>query len=512
MPLLSMEDISISFYGTYANDHVDLNVEPNEIHALLGENGAGKTTLMNVLFGIYRPDSGRIVWDGKETRFSSPQEAISAGIGMVHQHFSLVNAATVLDNILLGSSGLPLFIPRKQLRQRVVALSEKYGLKVDPDARVGDLSIGEKQRVEILKALYRDIRLLILDEPTAVLTPGESEQLFSVLRLLKAGGFSVILITHRMNEIMGNADRVTVLRSGKCVGTRVTKETTESELTSMMVGRELYRPESDEASAPGGALLELKDMAVFRSGRKRPALEDVNLTVRAGEIVGIAGVEGNGQKELAEAIVGIRRRRVKGTIRLDGMDLTGTNVSTRARLGMAYVPDDRQHDALVTAMDVGDNLLLHSYRSKKFSRGWLLRKNAINQSAKAAIETYSIRTTGNLGARSPVRLLSGGNQQKIVLAREITESARFIVASQPTRGLDISASAFVHQKLLEQRALGKGVLLISADLDEIMRLSDRVAVLYNGRIVGIMDKKDATIERLGLLMGGLEEKAKEAQA
>ena len=502
MPLLSMEDISISFFGAYANHHVDLTVEPNEIHALLGENGAGKTTLMNVLFGIYRPESGRIVWDGKETRFSSPQEAINAGIGMVHQHFSLVNAATVLDNILLGSPDLPAFLPRKQLRRRIVELSERYGLKVDPDARVGDLSIGEKQRVEILKALYRDIRLLILDEPTAVLTPGESEQLFSVLRLLKAGGFSVILITHHMNEIMGHADRVTVLRNGQCAGTRVISEASVQELTSLMVGRGVDAQENPSDSEPGEALLTLSGLSVFRSGRRRPALENVSLEVRAGEIVGIAGVEGNGQKELAEAIAGIRRRRVKGTIVLDGMDLTGTNVSTRTRLGMAYVPDDRQHDALVTAMDVGDNLLLHAYRSKKYSRGRLLRRNVINQSAKAAIETYSIRTTGNLGARSPVRLLSGGNQQKIVIAREITESARFIVASQPTRGLDISASAFVHSKLLEQKALGKGVLLISADLDEIMRLSDRVAVLYNGRIVGIMDKKDATIERLGLLMGG----------
>ena len=511
MALLSMENISISFYGAYANERVNLSVEAGEVHALLGENGAGKTTLMNILFGIYQADSGRILWDGKEVRFSSPQEAIAAGIGMVHQHFSLVNAGTVLDNILLGYDKAPLFLPRRRLRQQVIRLSERYGLKVDPDALVGTLSIGEKQRVEILKALFRDIRLLILDEPTAVLTPGETKQLFQVLSQLKAQGFAVILITHRMSEIMGHADRVTVLRDSRCVGTVNTADTDAKTLSRMMVGRDFTEAVNDESDPIGDPLLTMEHISVFRSGRKRAALEDISLSVRAGEILGIAGVEGNGQKELAEAIVGIRRRRVKGRLRLGSQDLTGTPVLARNQRGMAYVPDDRQHDALVTSMDIGDNLLLHDYGRAPFSKRRVFRRSAVLKNAETAVRDYHIRTAGTLGVHSPVRLLSGGNQQKVVLAREITPRASFIVASQPTRGLDVSASAFVREKLLEQKRLGKGVLLISADLEEILALSDRIAVMYNGRIAGILDKKDATIEKLGLLMGGMTEE-KEAIA
>ena len=506
-----MENICISFYGAYANDHVNLSVEAGEVHALLGENGAGKTTLMNILFGIYRAESGRVLWNGREVCFSSPQEAIRAGIGMVHQHFSLVNAKTVLDNILLGDDRLPLFLPRRKLREQVLALSERYGLKVDPDAVVGDLSIGEKQRVEILKALFRDIKLLILDEPTAVLTPGETKQLFHVLRQLKERGFAVILITHRMSEIMGNADRVTVLRDGKCVGTLPTAGTDPEELSRLMVGRAFEQAANDDSTPIGAPLLSLENVSVFRSGRKRPALEDVTLTVHAGEILGVAGVEGNGQKELAEAIVGIRRRRVRGRIRLQETDLTGTPVLARTRQGVSYVPDDRQHDALVTAMDIGDNLLLHAYGAAPFSRRRVFRRSAILKNAQDAVNAYRIRTAGSLGAKSPVRLLSGGNQQKVVLAREITPAARFIVASQPTRGLDVSASAFVRNKLLEQKQLGKGVLLISADLEEILALSDRIAVMYNGKIAGILNREEATTERLGLLMGGMKT-GKEATA
>ena len=499
-----MEDICISFYGAYANDHVNLRVEAGEVHALLGENGAGKTTLMNILFGIYRAESGRVLWNGQEVHFASPQEAIRAGIGMVHQHFSLVNAKTVLDNILLGYADAPLFLPRKKLRQQVLALAERYGLKIDPDAIVGELSIGEKQRVEILKALFRDIKLLILDEPTAVLTPGETRQLFQVLRQLKERGFAVILITHRMSEIMGNADRVTVLRDGKCVGTLRTADTTPEELSHLMVDRAFTPAANTDDTAQGQPLLTLENVSVFRSGRKRPALEEVSLTVHAGEILGVAGVEGNGQKELAEAIVGIRRRRVRGVIRLQDSDLTGTPVLVRARQGVAYVPDDRQHDALVTAMDIGSNLLLHSYGAAPFSRRKVFRRAAIQKNAQEAVNAYRIRTAGTLGVHSPVRLLSGGNQQKVVLAREITPAARFIVASQPTRGLDVGATAFVREKLLEQKRLGKGVLLISTDLEEILALSDRIAVMYNGKVAGILDKKEATVDRLGLLMGGLQ--------
>lgn len=505
MPLLAMEDISISFFGAYANEHVSLSVEKGEIHALLGENGAGKTTLMNILFGIYRPESGRIFWEGKECRFHSPQEALSAGIGMVHQHFSLANALTVLDNILLGYSGMPFFLSRGEMRRKVLEKSAHYGLKVDPDAVVGELSIGEKQRVEILKALMRDIKLLILDEPTAVLTPGETEQLFSVLQHLKANGFTVILITHRMSEILRNTDRVTVLRDGRNMASLRTAETNAEELSGLMVGRALQEVKNTFETRSGAALLQLDGVSVFRSGRKRPALENVSLTVHEGEILGIAGVEGNGQKELAEAIVGIRRRRVQGKIMLGGSDLSGSVVRERTRAGIAYVPDDRQHDALVPAMDISENMILRTYAAQPFSRWKVFRRKAIVRSAEEAMKAYSVHTTGPLGAHTPVQMLSGGNQQKVILAREISENARLIVASQPTRGLDVGASAFVHEQLLKQKRQGKGVVLISADLEEIRDLSDRVAVMFNGRIAGILSREEATVERLGLLMGGLGE-------
>ena len=503
MPLLSMQDISISFYGAYANKDVCLDVEAGEIHALLGENGAGKTTLMNILFGIYKPESGRILWDGRETAFSSPQAAIDAGIGMVHQHFSLVDAMTVLDNILLGYRGDGLFLPRKKLRARVTELAEHYGLQIDPDAIVGELSVGEKQRVEILKALFREIRLLILDEPTAVLTPGESEQLFGVLRQLKARGFAVILITHRLNEIMRNSDRVTILRAGRCEGTYETAGVTPGELSRLMLGREMETVVNDLSAPAGAPVLEMRGVTVYRSGRRRPALEDVTLTVGSGEILGVAGVEGNGQKELAEAVAGIRRRRVRGRILLDGANATGTSVKARARRGLAYIPDDRLHDALVPDMDVRENLLLRAYDGAPFSRCHVFRKAAVDGNARAAMETYGVRATGTLGAHAPVRMLSGGNQQKIILAREIVASSRLIVASQPTRGLDVSASAFVRKKLLEQKRQGKGVLLISAELEEILALSDRVAVLYNGKIAGVLPRAEVTVEKLGRLMSGL---------
>ncbi len=508
MPILAMEDISISFYGKYANENVNLSVEAGEIHALLGENGAGKTTLMNILFGIYKAESGRVLWEGKEANFRAPEEAIRAGIGMVHQHFSLVNAMTVLDNVLLGYSDMPLFMPRKKFRARLLELSERYGLKVDPDALVGSLSIGEKQRVEILKALFRDIKLLILDEPTGVLTPNEATQLFGVLEQLKKRGFAVIIITHHMSEIMNFTDRVTVLRDGKSISTLVTKETTAEELSRCMVGRELNDVQNDHSHAPGAPLLTLENLTVFRSGRKRPAVDNINLTIHEGEILGIAGVEGNGQKELAEAIVGIRRSRVKGSIKLANENLTGKNVRVRAAKGLAYIPDDRQHDALVPDMDVADNLILRRYKAKPFSAFGVFSRARIMQHAYNVIRDYSVRTAGNLGVKAPVRLLSGGNQQKIVLAREINDEAKCIVASQPTRGLDVGASAFVREKLIEQKNLGKAVMLISADLEEILSVSDKIAVMNGGHITGILDRSEATIDTIGLLMGGIKEAAK----
>ena len=507
MPMLSMENISISFYGKYANENVNLSVNAGEIHALLGENGAGKTTLMNILFGIYKHESGRILWDGKEVNFRAPEEAIRAGIGMVHQHFSLVNAMTVLDNVLLGYEPMPVFMPRKEFRKKLLALSERYGLKVDPDALVSNLSVGEKQRVEILKALFRDIKLLILDEPTGVLTPNEATQLFTVLNQLKERGFAVIIITHHMSEIMNFTDRVTVLRDGKSIATLVTKDTTAEELSRCMVGRELNDVHNDHENEPGEPLLTVKDLTVYRSGRKRAAVDNINLTIREGEILGIAGVEGNGQKELAEAIVGIRRSRVKGSIKLGHDSISGKSVRSRAMKGMAYIPDDRQRDALVPSMDVADNLMLRRYNTRPFSVFGVFNRARVVQNAFNVIRDYSVRTVGNLGVKAPVRLLSGGNQQKIVLAREINDEARCIIASQPTRGLDVGASAFVREKLIEQKKLGKAVMLISADLEEILSVSDRIAVMNGGHITGILDRSEATIDTLGLLMGGMKQEA-----
>ena len=506
MPMLSMENISISFFGKYANEHVNLSVEAGEIHALLGENGAGKTTLMNILFGIYKAESGRVIWDGKPVNFQAPEEAIHAGIGMVHQHFSLVNAMTVLDNVLLGYD-MPMFIPRKKLKKRLMELSQRYGLKVDPDALVSSLSIGEKQRVEILKALFRDIKLLILDEPTGVLTPKETKQLFEVLRQLKAKGFAVIIITHRMSEIMAITDRVTVLRDGLSVATMVTAETTPEELSRAMVGRELNVVENKSDVEIGEPLLVLDGVTVNRSGRKRPAVDNVTLTIHEGEILGVAGVEGNGQKELAEAIVGIRKGRVKGEIRLGAKRLTGRSVRYRTSKGMAYIPDDRHRDALVLEMDVADNLILRKYKSEPFSKWHVFNARKISQKAREVVEAFAVKTSGSLGIKSPVRLLSGGNQQKLIIAREVSEDARFIVASQPTRGLDVGASAFVREKLLEQKEKGNGVMLISADLEEILAISDRIAVMEGGRITGILNRSEATIDTLGLLMGGMNQEA-----
>jgi len=506
MPMLAMEDISISFFGRYANDSVNLSVNAGEIHALLGENGAGKTTLMNILFGIYKADSGRIVWNDKEVHFRSPEEAIHAGIGMVHQHFSLVNAMTVLDNVLLGYD-MPVFVPRKKLKARLVELSERYGLKIDPDALVGSLSIGEKQRVEILKALFRDIKLLILDEPTGVLTPNETKQLFDVLDQLRQRGYAVIIITHRMSEIMAITDRVTVLRDGRSISTLVTAETNPEELSRCMVGRELNVVENTANTEIGAPLLEMENVSVYRAGRKRPVVENINLTIHKGEILGIAGVEGNGQKELAETIVGIRRNHVKGEIKLGGESLTGKNVRYRAGKGMAYIPDDRHHDALVLDMDVADNLILRKYNDSPFSKWHVFNNRKIQQESRDAVTAYSVKTSGALGIKSPVRLLSGGNQQKLIIAREISEDASFIVASQPTRGLDVGASTFVREKLMEQKMKGNGVMLISADLEEILAISDRIAVMEGGRITGILDRSEATIDTLGLLMGGIDQEA-----
>lgn len=501
MALLEMQQICKAFSGVYANDHVDLTVEKGEIHALLGENGAGKTTLMNILFGIYSADSGQILWKGEPVRFASPKDAIAAGIGMVQQHFSLVRKMTVLDNIILNLRDNRFVLDRKQARQRVCALAEKYGLTVDPDAQVGSLSVGEQQRVEILKALYRDVELLILDEPTGVLTPQETAQFFEVLRALQKEGYGIIIITHRMSEIMAISDRVTILRDGKKVAQLVTAETQPDELSRHMIGRELN--ESYDVDTPPGeeTLLSLEAISLPRKKKGHP-LRDITLELRRGEILGVAGVEGNGQKELAEIITGIQHPS-QGRVVLDGQEIQRENVRQRYERGVVYISDDRLNDSLVTDMDMTENLMLRAYCRAPFSHKGLLDRKAMLQTAKEKIQRYQVRSSGTSGEATPVRLLSGGNQQKLIVAREIHDRAQVVVASQPTRGLDIGATEFVRDRLVEQRNAGKGVLLISADLEEIMALSDRIAVLFGGRIVGVLTRQEATVEKIGLLMGGI---------
>ena len=501
MALLEMQQICKAFSGVYANDHVDLTVEKGEIHALLGENGAGKTTLMNILFGIYSADSGQILWKGQPVRFASPKDAIAAGIGMVQQHFSLVRKMTVLDNIILNLRDNRFVLDRKQARQRVLALAEKYGLTVDPDAQVDSLSVGEQQRVEILKALYRDVELLILDEPTGVLTPQETAQFFEVLRALQKEGYGIIIITHRMSEIMAISDRVTILRDGKKVAQLVTAQTQPDELSRYMIGRELK--ETYDVDTPPGTegLLSLEGVSLPRKKKGHP-LHDITLELRRGEILGVAGVEGNGQKELAEIITGIQRPSA-GRVMLDGTDIQRENVRQRYERGVVYISDDRLNDSLVTDMDLTENLMLRDYCRPPFSHKGLLDRKAMLRAAKEKIQRYQVRSSGTSGEVTPVRLLSGGNQQKLIVAREISDRAQVVVASQPTRGLDIGATQFVRDRLVEQRNAGKGVLLISADLEEIMALSDRIAVLFGGRIVGVLNRQEATVEQIGLLMGGV---------
>ena len=502
MPLLQMKNICKAFSGVYANDNVSLTVKKGEIHALLGENGAGKTTLVNILFGIYTADSGEIWLKGEKVDFRSPKEAIEKGIGMVQQHFSLVRKMSVLDNVIMNLQGNSFFLVRKAARARLTGLADRYGLHVNPDALICDLSVGEQQRVEILKALYRDVELLILDEPTGVLTPQETAHFFEILRKLKAEGYGIVIITHRMSEIMEISDCVTILRDGRRVAELTTSQTNPEELSRFMIGRNLKDHYDLERSVREDVLLDLENISLHPSANHR-ALHDISLTVHRGEILGIAGVEGNGQKELAEIIAGVRRSS-SGKVLFNGSDITHLNSRKCYEAGISYISDDRLHDSLVTALDVQDNLILKEFRKQPFSGRMLMNPKAVQANAEEKTQTYQIKTSGRTGVKTPVRLLSGGNQQKLIIARELTGSAQLIVASQPTRGLDIGATEFVRECLVSQRNAGKGVLLISADLEEILELSDRIAVLFGGRIAGILDRQDASEQKLGLLMGGID--------
>ena len=503
MPAVTLRGITKRFPGVLANDRVDFEASEGEVHALLGENGAGKSTLSNILTGLYRPDEGEILLDGTPVSFASPRDALDAGICMVHQHFRLVAPFTVAENVLLGDhrgEGKKFVVHPRRVERHVAELGLRYRIAVDPAARVWQLSLGEQQRVEILKALYRDARVLILDEPTAVLTPQEADSLFETLRVMAAEGRTIIFISHKLHEVKAVSDRVTVLRAGKNVATVETKDSTRQSLASLMVGREIAGAgRVERASVVGEPLLEVRDLwgAGDRGG---DAIRGVTLTVCAGEIVAIAGVAGNGQRELAETITGMRAAS-RGEVKMDGRAVRLGDPRAAIQAGIAHVPEDRLHTGVAPSLPIASNVVLKSYRGSDAARGPMLRLRAIRELAAALIERYDVRGGG---PEVPARQLSGGNLQKVVLAREFQGRPRLMVVASPTRGLDVAAIETVHGYLRSAAADGVGVLLISEDLDEILALADRIAVLYEGAIVGEVDAGTATVGELGLLMAGGE--------
>jgi simple sugar transport system ATP-binding protein len=494
---LELRGITKRFGPLVANDGIRLSVAPGQVHALLGENGAGKTTLMNVLYGLTQPDEGEIVIDGKPAKFGSPKDAIAAGIGMVHQHFMLVPVFTVAENVTLGieEAGRAGLLDRRKTRRDVRELSHRYGLDVNPDALVEELPVGIQQRVEIVKALVRQANVLILDEPTAVLTPAETEELFRIIRQLRDGGTSVIFISHKLREVQSIADTITVLRRGKVVGQR-TPPATEEDLASLMVGRDVQLRVSKAPARPGEVVLNVSDLTVAGEHGDLP-VHGLSFDVRAGEILGIAGVQGNGQTELCEALMGLRPT-VAGSVTLNGRDLTRETPRQRLRAGVAYVPEDRKEDGLVGPFSVSENLILDMYDRPPFASGLNLKLPEITRNAAERITEFDIRTGS---PATPAGTLSGGNQQKVILAREVGREHKVLIASQPTRGLDVGSIEFVHRRIVEQRDHGVAVIIVSSELDEIYALADRIAVMYEGKITGFRGP-DVPAAELGRLMAG----------
>lgn len=509
--VLEAKGITKKFPGVLANDNVEFDLHKGEIHALLGENGAGKTTLMNILYGLYKADSGEVLVNGKTMVLNSPKDAIYHGIGMVHQHFMLIPVFTVTENIMLGaetdhraaSSEAPLVkLDRKEVAQKVRELSQQYGLEVDPEAIVGDLPVGVQQRVEIVKALYRNANILILDEPTAVLTPQEAEDLSHIMRELTKKGVSIVFITHKLKEVLAIADRITVMRAGRVVGTANPKESNEAQLASMMVGREVILTVQKKPAKPAEEVLKVEDLHV-RDVRGLEAVNGVSFSVRAGEVLGIAGVQGNGQTELAEALTGLQPTQ-SGHFSLDGKDLTGKPPRPITEAGLADIPEDRQRHGLVLSYTIADNMVLCDYYQPRFSRAAVIQQNHVDENARKLIKAFDVRTPSPYVAAGK---LSGGNQQKVIVARELSRPVKLLIASQPTRGLDVGSIEYIHKEIIAMRDRGIAVLLISAELDEILSLSDRIAVMYRGQIVATVDRKDATREQLGLWMAGVQETA-----
>ena len=498
---IEMLHITKRFPGIIANDDITLHVKKGEIHALLGENGAGKSTLMSVLFGLYQPEEGVIKKDGREVSIKDPNDANALGIGMVHQHFKLVECFTVLDNIIMGVEPTKHgFLQKKEARRRVLALSEKYGLRVDPDALIEDITVGMQQRTEILKMLYRENEILIFDEPTAVLTPQEIDELMDIMRHLASEGKSILFISHKLNEIMAVADRCTVLRKGKYVGTVETKDTTMEQLSAMMVGRNVNFHVEKGPAHPGDVVLDVAHMTVASKVHRNNAVRDVSLKVRRGEIVCLAGIDGNGQTEFVYGLTGLEPL-VSGKVSLCGKDITHAPIRKRSLMGMSHIPEDRHKHGLVLDYTLEDNLVLQRYFEPEFTdKAGFLRRDNIRQYAQRLIDQYDVRSSQ--GPVTIARSMSGGNQQKAIVAREIDKDPELLVAVQPTRGLDVGAIEYIHKQLVAERDKGRAVLLVSLELDEVMDVPDRILVMYEGEIVGELDPKKTTQEELGLYMAG----------
>jgi simple sugar transport system ATP-binding protein len=499
-PILQLKEITKQFPGVLANDHINLSLEKGEILALLGENGAGKTTLMNVLYGLYQPDEGEILINGEKITCNSPTDAIKAGIGMVHQHFMLIPVFTVTENVMLGEETLKFadFLDRQAAAKRILDISETYNLKVNPNDLVKDLPVGVQQRVEIIKLLFREAETLIFDEPTAVLTPQEADELFLIMRSLSDQGKSIIFITHKLREVLAIADRVMVIRRGKVVGETLPENADKNSLAAMMVGREVSLEVDKTEKEPGDLILSIKDLVVADKFQNI-VVDHVSLDVHEGEIVGIAGVQGNGQTELVEAVTGLRKS-ADGKISLLGEDITKASPRQITEAGSAHVPEDRQADGLVLPFPVAENLVLCTYYKEPFSQGVILQYKMILEHAKKLVEDFDIRTPDAL---TPVSNLSGGNQQKVIIARELSRPIQLLVASQPTRGLDVGSIEYIHKRIVQKRDEGCAVLLVSPELDEIMELSDRIAVMYRGEIIADIPNKDVTKEQVGLMMAGV---------
>jgi len=509
MPILELRGITKQFPGVLANDHIDLTLEQGEIHVLLGENGAGKTTLMNILYGLYDPDEGEIVVRGQKVAIKEPNDAIALGIGMVHQHFMLIPVLTVTENVMLGVESIKngLVLDRKTAAARVSAISQQYSLEVDPCALIEDIPVGVQQRVEIIKLLYRNADILIFDEPTAVLTPQEADDLFKVLRSLVSQGKSIIFITHKLREVMEVANRITVLRQGKVVGSTTPGEANEGKLAEMMVGRPVELQVHKKKAQPGEVVLNVHDLFVA-DDQMNKVVDGVSFEVRAGEVLGIAGVQGNGQTQLVEALTGLRRV-AGGHFSIDGQECAHASPRRITELGVAHVPEDRQCDGLVMTYPVADNMVLNTYYQPPFAKGIILQPEAIAAAARQRVEQFDVRTPG-IGA--PTSNLSGGNQQKVIVAREFSRPIKLLIASQPTRGLDVGSIEYIHRRVIEKRDDGCAVLVVSSELNEIMALSDRIAVMYKGHIIDTVSAHGVTSRHLGLLMAGIKPTAEQLAA